>query len=112
MKVHGKVVRGSVLDDHTRCKHYHTERDIIAIKFACCDTYYPCFQCHEEAAGHSAKVWKQSEFDEKAVLCGNCGHELTINQYLNAASTCPYCKGAFNPGCERHYHLYFEWKSQ
>lgn len=108
MKVHGKDVQGNIIDEQTRCKHYHAARDIIAIKFACCDTYYPCFQCHEEQAGHPVKVWNETEFREKAVLCGNCGHELAIIEYLNSGAVCPHCEAAFNPGCERHYHLYFQ----
>ena len=78
----GLHVSGNVIDSETRCAHYHTELDIIAIKFYCCDTYFPCFQCHEEAGCGNAKVWPIERFDEKAVLCGCCGHELTINEYL------------------------------
>ena len=45
----GHHVAGNVIDSETRCAHYHTELDIIAIKFYCCDTYFPCYQCHEES---------------------------------------------------------------
>jgi hypothetical protein len=34
-------VFGKTVDEHTRCVHYATELDIIAIRFACCDRYYP-----------------------------------------------------------------------
>jgi uncharacterized CHY-type Zn-finger protein len=106
--IHGVAVKGVEVDSETRCKHYHTERDIIAIKFKCCDIYYPCHLCHEETAGHKAMTWSKEEWDEKAILCGECGKELTINEYMNSESICPNCYVSFNPGCQLHYHLYFE----
>ena len=30
------IVYGSIVDHETRCIHYHTQLDIIAIKFKCC----------------------------------------------------------------------------
>lgn len=104
----GHHVSGNVVDSYTRCAHYHTELDIIAIKFFCCDTYFPCYQCHEESGCGSAKVWPKEKYDEKAVLCGACGHELTVNEYLGCNSTCPSCRERFNPGCKLHSKLYFE----
>ena len=101
-------VRGQLVDDYTRCIHYHSPLDIIAIKFKCCNQYYPCYFCHKEDAGHMHKVWQKNEFDEKAVLCGACGNEMTINEYLASGNSCPHCRAAFNPNCSRHYHLYFE----
>jgi uncharacterized CHY-type Zn-finger protein len=41
-------------------------------------------------------------------LCGACGHQLTVNEYLNCNSVCPRCRSQFNPGCANHYYLYFE----
>ena len=102
-------VKGEVVDEHTRCVHYHSALDIIAIKFKCCGTYYPCYSCHEAAADHKAQVWPQPEWDTKAILCGMCGTELTINQYMHSNNTCPHCAAAFNPGCSKHYDLYFQW---
>ena len=43
MQCKGHHVAGDVIDSETRCTHYHSELDIIAIKFYCCDTYFPCF---------------------------------------------------------------------
>jgi uncharacterized CHY-type Zn-finger protein len=99
---------GVDVDPQTRCAHYHDERDIIAIKFKCCGEWFSCHQCHATLAGHTAKVWSKEEFGERAVLCGNCGHQLTIREYLQCESVCPQCERHFNPGCARHYHLYFE----
>jgi len=101
-------VKGKLVDDQTRCEHYHSPLDIIAIKFKCCEEYYPCYKCHEECADHEAEVWKREEWDTKAILCGVCKEELTINEYMSSGNYCPRCQSAFNPGCSKHYHLYFE----
>lgn len=87
--------------------HYRTALDIVAIRFACCREYYPCHLCHAETTDHPAAQWPVAERDERAVLCGACGHELTIADYLRA-DACPVCASGFNPGCRLHTHLYFE----
>ena len=61
-------VLGPVVDDMTRCVHYRTEVDIVAIRFTCCNEYYPCHRCHEETADHPAQQWKLSERDQEAAL--------------------------------------------
>ena len=101
-------VYGKLLDDETRCEHYHSPLDIIAIKFKCCDKYYPCYQCHEATADHPAQTWSKDEWDIKAILCGVCKNELTINEYMRSGNYCPNCKAAFNPNCSKQYHLYFQ----
>jgi uncharacterized CHY-type Zn-finger protein len=100
-------VVGVAVDEETRCAHYHGERDIIAIKFRCCGEWFPCIDCHRELAGHPVQLWAVDEFDARAILCGGCGHQLTIREYLACNSTCPRCSREFNPGCARHYHFYF-----
>lgn len=102
------VVKGKVIDGNTRCVHYHSPLDVIAIKFKCCQEYYPCYECHQEMAGHTAQMWKKEDFDTKAILCGLCDHEMTIHQYLASSNRCPNCNASFNPNCNKHYHLYFE----
>lgn len=106
-EVHGRLVRGVDIGPRTQCAHYHSDLDIIAIKFACCGAYYPCRECHDAVAGHDTDVWPVARFDENAVLCGACGHELTISEYLACGSKCPACGAGFNPGCAQHYELYF-----
>ena len=106
--VHGEKVTGVRVDAETRCAHYHTDLDIIAIKFKCCKRWFPCLECHTEAAGHAADVWPVNERDTEAILCGNCGHQLTINEYFASGSSCSACNAQFNPDCKNHYHLYFE----
>lgn len=103
-------IKGQLVDTHTRCSHYHTDVDVIAIKFLCCPTYYyyPCFKCHQESNNHEAKRYPISTTNEKAVLCGNCYHEMTIQEYLDCNYSCPACEHPFNPGCRNHYQLYFQ----
>lgn len=112
MRIHGQIVEGKVIDSQTRCTHYHTTKDIIAIKFKCCATYYPCYQCHNETADHLPKKWGIHEFHEKAILCGSCGTELTIHTYTKHSSACPTCLHPFNPRCSNHSHIYFEEADQ
>jgi uncharacterized CHY-type Zn-finger protein len=101
-------IKGKPIDGNTRCIHYNSLLDIIAIKFKCCQEYYPCYQCHIETADHPAEKWSKAEQDQKAVLCGNCGTELTIKEYLDSGNKCPDCSALFNPKCSLHHPLYFE----
>jgi uncharacterized CHY-type Zn-finger protein len=102
------VVLGVDVDSETRCAHWHSPIDIIGLKFACCETYYPCYECHAAVANHPPQRWPKARFNEPAVLCGACKSELTVVEYLNSSYKCPRCKANFNPGCGLHAHLYFE----
>lgn len=104
------IVYGKTVDDQTRCEHYHSQNDVIAIKFKCCGQYYPCHLCHEETAGHAAQQWPATEQQVPAILCGICTHELTIDEYF-AVSGCPECGAEFNAGCRLHSRFYFEGHS-
>ena len=99
-------VLGPTVDDETRCIHYRTPLDVIAMKFACCGEYYPCHLCHAETADHPAEVWPADAGDERTVMCGVCRYELTSSEY-EAVNACPACGAAFNPRCAAHRHLYF-----
>ena len=101
-------VRGVDLDPQSRCAHYHGPWDIIAIKMKCCGTYFACKDCHQALADHEVRVWPKTEWNERAILCGSCGEEQTIEQYLAGRSTCPNCHANFNPNCSRHHGFYFE----
>ena len=101
-------VKGKTIDDHTRCIHFQSPLDVIAIKFKCCGEYYPCYTCHMEEADHEAQVWRKNEFGTQAILCGICKNEMTIATYLETKDHCPFCHASFNPNCSNHYHLYFE----
>ena len=102
------ICAGIEVNERTQCAHYHSERDIIAIKHKCCDTFYACIQCHNELAGHAPQVWAKTERHKQAIRCGNCHGDLSIADYLACHNTCPRCQAAFNPGCANHYPLYFE----
>lgn len=105
MRAAGKV-HGDLVDRETRCVHYYSKLDIIAIKFYCCGKYYSCFYCHQKE-DHPVKRWPVEKYEEKAILCGVCDSELSIRDYKKA-DYCPNCESLFNPGCANHYHLYFE----
>jgi uncharacterized CHY-type Zn-finger protein len=107
VQVHGHAVRGVDVDDETRCAHYGTERDVVAIRLPCCDTFYPCNLCHAAVADHDAELWPIDRREEPAVLCGACGAELAIQAYLGVTA-CPACETRFNPGCADHHDRYFE----
>lgn len=101
-------VYGQSVTPRTQCQHWNSERDIIAIRHKCCRQYYACIACHQALAGHEPEVWPKSEqSDTKAVLCGHCRHEMTISAYLACRNVCPVCAAEFNPGCAKHYDLYF-----
>lgn len=100
-------VFGRTVDDETRCVHYHTDKDVIAIKFKCCLRYYPCHLCHDEEADHKTQTWPRSQQAVPAVLCGVCKSEMPIHAYL-ATTSCPNCGAQFNERCAAHSHLYFQ----
>lgn len=100
-------VHGVDLDPQTRCAHWHSPLDVIAIKAPCCDRYYACKDCHAALADHPLRPWPRDARATPAILCGVCRQELTIDEYLACDSTCPHCAAAFNPGCRHHHHLYF-----
>ena len=101
-------VRGLKVDSQTRCVHYHSPLDIIAIKMKCCGVYYACKDCHRALETHEIETWPRREWDERAILCGNCRELLTIREYLGCESRCPRCAASFNAKCENHHHFYFE----
>ncbi|MEP6786981.1 MAG: CHY zinc finger protein [Acidobacteriota bacterium] len=108
--IHGERVCGVEVDPQTRCAHYHSDLDMIAIRFKCCGRWFPCYECHTEIADHRAQIWPAGERKTFAVLCGACGRQLSIEEYLVCDSTCPACNSKFNPRCANHYHLYFEMR--
>lgn len=101
------LVRGVAVDPETRCAHFDTAVDVIALRFGCCGAYYPCFECHAAVTDHEPAVWPSDRFDEPAVLCGVCHETITARQYLDDGSHCPHCGAGFNPGCRAHRDRYF-----
>ncbi|WP_434521786.1 CHY zinc finger protein [Halorubrum sp. AS12] len=101
-------LRGISVDPETRCAHWDDPVDVVALRFGCCETYYPCDACHDAAADHEAVPWPRERFDEPAVLCGACRTTLTARTYLDSDDSCPACGAPFNPGCRKHLDRYFE----
>ncbi|TYL36272.1 hypothetical protein CV102_23620 [Natronococcus pandeyae] len=106
--VSGIPVYGVDIGPSTRCAHYHTDRDVLAFKFDCCERYYPCIRCHEAVTDHDAEPWPRHRFSEPSVLCGACGTTFTAPEYLECEYRCPSCEVSFNPGCEAHLGHYLE----
>jgi uncharacterized CHY-type Zn-finger protein len=101
-------LHGVAVDPATRCDHYDDAVDVVAIRFACCDSYYPCFRCHDTLTAHDAERVPRRAFDDPGVLCGVCGTALSVRAYLDCDDACPVCGAAFNPGCRRHRDRYFD----
>ncbi|MDO5634840.1 MAG: CHY zinc finger protein [Micrococcus sp.] len=110
------VVDGVGMDEQTRCVHYRTTRDVVALRLGCCAVYYACRQCHDERADHAAVVVPARDADQPRARCGVCGALMTVREYralhtdtgAAEAPHCPRCRAEFNPGCALHDHLYFE----
>jgi uncharacterized CHY-type Zn-finger protein len=101
-------LRGVAVDAETRCAHYDGARDIIAIRFACCEVYSPCFRCHRATTSHAPTRWPAARRHDSAVFCGACRHPMSAVAYLRAGHACPRCGAAFNPGCAAHHDRYFD----
>lgn len=101
-------VYGDILDEETRCQHYHSEKDIVALKCFACQKYYPCFLCHDRYEDHVFLAYPVSRSEDRVVLCGHCRTEQTISQYLGCEDACPICAHPFNPGCKNHRSIYFQ----
>lgn len=100
-------ISGIELDAETRCVHYNSPLDVVALKMRCCGRYFACKDCHDALAGHALEPWPREEWGDRAVICGVCSTELTIVQYLESSDRCPSCGAPFNPGCREHHSYYF-----
>eukprot|EP00037_Helgoeca_nana_P021277 m.214511 g.214511 ORF g.214511 m.214511 type:complete len:369 (-) comp25582_c0_seq4:53-1159(-) len=111
-----EVVHGIGVEEHGhgRCVHWHSELDVLALLAPCCHKFYACAECHVEVAsssdGHALLPWPESTpITTNALMCGVCQHRLSIAEYVNAAeSACPACHAHMNPGCKKHWHVYFD----
>lgn len=103
-------LRGLRVDSKTRCEHYDGPRDVIALRFPCCEVYYPCFKCHRATTNHKSARWPRERRHEPAVLCGVCGNTMTATAYLRTQHTCPHCRADFNPSCAAHHDRYFSFE--
>ncbi|CCE90863.1 Hot13p TDEL_0B07340 [Torulaspora delbrueckii] len=97
-------IYGETVDNESRCVHWHSPLDVIALKFRCCQRFYACYSCHE-LTGHTPQRYRLPS-QEKVVMCGVCRTPMTFDQY--AQLSCPNCSALFNPGCKIHYDMYFQ----
>jgi len=95
----------------SRCQHWHSERDVLALLSPCCRKYYACASCHNELEDHPLAPWPaDTDVTTRALLCGVCMNTFSIAQYLGGGGErCPHpaCGAKFNPGCKNHWHIYF-----
>lgn len=70
---------GIGLDSSSRCYHYHTKLDIVALKCSVCQKYYACYKCHDALEEHCFAATKSDE--TFPVLCGSCRQMLTLKEY-------------------------------
>lgn len=101
-------VTGLGTDDETRCAHYDGGEDVVAFRVPCCGPTWPCRLCHDACSDHALVPWPADRASEPAVLCGACGHAMTIRSYAAAEDACPACGHGFNPGCRAHHAHYFD----
>ncbi len=97
-------INGLDLDRAGRCRHYHSELDIVVLKCEICQKYYACYQCHDSLENHPFQA-NDIESD-KPVLCGNCMTCLSFSEYQ--VGTCSNCLHRFNPNCKKHHSIYFK----
>jgi len=71
----------------------------------CCGKSYAGHDRHTEHERHSPERWPRERLDTPAVLCGACGHVLTIRECVDSGHRCPACGGGFSPGCDLHHPL-------
>jgi uncharacterized CHY-type Zn-finger protein len=95
------AVHGLNVDRETRCAHYHSARDVVAIRMKCCDRYYACKDCHDALAGHTVQRWPRAEWDEPAVLCGACGRRCVSAIIWEARMPVPRARRRSIPAAAR-----------
>ena len=99
-------IHGLLVDKESRCQHYHSPLDIVALKCYDCQKYYACYQCHDHIEDHRFRAYPCHIRQDKVVICGVCLHEMTIENYQKSVS-CSHCHSRFNPACSKHYDIYF-----
>ncbi|MFL4356214.1 CHY zinc finger protein [Streptococcus uberis] len=104
MKAKNLPFLGMALDEQSRCYHYHSENDIVALKCQSCQKYYACYHCHDSLEDHLFVATNSQE--SYPVMCGVCQHLLSLKDYQKGY--CIFCQNPFNPKCSLHYDVYFK----
>lgn len=100
-------IYGHLVDKESRCQHYHSQLDVVGLKCFECRKYYACYRCHDDLEQHLFSAYPLHQNEDKVVICGVCRSEMTFSEY-RASMFCPSCQATFNPGCEKHYSIYFK----
>ena len=81
---------GVGLDDETRCSHYRSPVDIVALKAGCCGEYYACHACHAALADHELVPWPRDHRTAKARSVRRLRHRAHGERVPGAAADrCP-----------------------
>ena len=99
--------QGLLVDDESRCVHYHSEKDVVSLQCYECKKYYACYQCHNAMETHLFSPYPLMLSEDRPILCGGCKRTMTFQDYQKQMA-CPYCSAPFNPGCKQHYSYYFK----
>ena len=77
---HGRRFKeGVALPMNGACKHY--KKSFRWIKYACCDEWYACNQCHDSRASNHER---DSEAEPATMLCGFCSMEQSLDHVCRA----------------------------
>ena len=98
---------GLLVDDESRCVHYHSVKDIVSLQCYECRKYYACYQCHNAMEMHVFSPYPLALSEDQPILCGVCKRTMTFQEYQEQIA-CSYCSAPFNPGCKQHYSYYFK----
>ncbi|EFA24667.1 CHY zinc finger [Streptococcus sp. M143] len=98
---------GLLVDDESRCVHYHSVKDIVSLQCYECKKYYACYQCHNSMETHVFSPYPLALTEDQPILCGACKRTMTFQEYQKQIA-CPYCSAPFNPGCKQHHSFYFK----
>ena len=94
----------------SRCAHWHSDLDVLALQSPCCSKFYACATCHDALEDHPLQPWPaDTKLSTKVLLCGVCEATFSAGQYLSGDKFCPdpACAAPFNPGCRKHWHVHF-----
>ena len=66
----------------SRCKHYHSKLDVLALESSCCNKFYSCVKCHDEMENHAMIPWdSDTSLNRHALLCGVCEKTFSIRTW-------------------------------
>ena len=82
------AIEGLELTKHggSRCAHWHSELDVLALQAPCCGKFYACASCHDACEDHALEPWPaDTPVSQPALMCGVCRHRYSIETYIRGA---------------------------